>query len=41
MVMNEGAIVELNTAESIYSNPQQPYTQKLINAIPKGVVLPA
>ena len=41
MVMNEGAIVELNTAESIYSNPQQPYTQKLINAIPKGLVLPA
>ncbi len=41
MVMNEGAIVELNTAESIYSNPQQPYTQKLINAIPKGLALPA
>jgi peptide/nickel transport system ATP-binding protein len=41
MVMNEGAIVELNTAESIYSNPQQPYTQKLINAIPKSFVLPA
>jgi peptide/nickel transport system ATP-binding protein len=41
MVMNEGAIVELNTAESIYSNPQQPYTQKLIKAIPKGFVLPA
>ena len=41
MVMNEGAIVELNTAESIYSNPQQPYTQKLINAIPKGFALPA
>ena len=41
MVMNEGAIVELNTAESIYSNPQQPYTQKLINAIPKSFALPA
>jgi len=41
MVMNEGAIVELNTAESIYNNPQQPYTQKLINAIPKSFVLPA
>ncbi|MEI6332578.1 MAG: ABC transporter ATP-binding protein [Pseudanabaena sp. ELA645] len=39
MVMNEGAIVELNSAESIYNNPQQPYTQKLINAIPKGLVL--
>jgi peptide/nickel transport system ATP-binding protein len=41
MVMNEGAIVELNTAESIYSNPQQPYTQKLINVIPKSFALPA
>jgi peptide/nickel transport system ATP-binding protein len=41
MVMNEGAIVELNTAESIYNNPQQPYTQKLIKAIPKGFALPA
>ena len=41
MVMNEGAIVELNTAESIYSNPQQPYTQKLIKAIPKGFAIPA
>ena len=39
MVMNNGEIVELDTAESIYTNPQQPYTQKLINAIPKAVVL--
>jgi peptide/nickel transport system ATP-binding protein len=35
MVMNQGEIVEFNNAESIYSNPQQPYTQKLINAILK------
>ena len=39
MVMNKGEIVELDTAESIYNNPQQPYTQKLINAIPKALVL--
>jgi peptide/nickel transport system ATP-binding protein len=39
MVMNKGEIVELDTAESIYTNPQQPYTQKLINAIPKALVL--
>ncbi len=36
-VMNEGKIVELNTAEEIYRNPQNPYTQKLLDAIPKGV----
>ncbi len=39
MVMNKGEIVELNTAESIYTNPQQAYTQKLISAIPKALVL--
>ncbi len=38
MVMNKGEIVELDTAESIYTNPQQPYTQKLISAIPKALV---
>ena len=35
-VMNQGQIVELNTAEEIYRNPQNPYTQKLLDAIPKG-----
>jgi peptide/nickel transport system ATP-binding protein len=39
MVMNNGEIVELNTAESIYTNPQQAYTQKLISAIPKTLVM--
>lgn len=39
MVMNKGEIVELGTAESIYTNPQQPYTQRLISAIPKALVL--
>lgn len=39
MVMNQGAIVELDTAESIYTNPQQPYTKKLISAIPKALAL--
>jgi len=38
MVMNQGEIVELNTADEIYTNPQQPYTQNLINAIPKALV---
>ena len=35
MVMNQGKIEEINTAEAICSNPQQEYTRKLINAIPK------
>lgn len=35
-VMNQGQIVELNTAEAIYRNPQNAYTQKLLDAIPKG-----
>jgi peptide/nickel transport system ATP-binding protein len=36
MVMNKGVIAEMGTADEIYSNPQQEYTQKLISAIPKG-----
>lgn len=36
-VMNGGKIVEMNTAENIYYNPQHAYTQKLLQAIPKGV----
>jgi len=35
MVMNKGKIEELNSAEAIYSNPQQEYTRNLIAAIPK------
>lgn len=35
-VMNKGEIVELNDADVIYQNPESPYTQKLIDAIPKG-----
>ncbi len=35
-VMNKGKIVELNDADAIYQNPESPYTQKLIDAIPKG-----
>lgn len=33
-VMNKGEIVELADTFSIYENPQQPYTKKLIDAIP-------
>ncbi|AFY72331.1 ATPase component of various ABC-type transport systems with duplicated ATPase domain [Synechococcus sp. PCC 7502] len=35
MVMNKGKIEEINTAENICTSPQQDYTRKLINAIPK------
>ncbi|WP_413560377.1 ABC transporter ATP-binding protein [Bdellovibrio sp. HCB209] len=36
-VMYGGKIVEMNTAEEIYHNPQHAYTQKLLGAIPKGI----
>ena len=37
LVMNEGKIEELGDADEIYENPQQAYTKKLIDAIPKGI----
>ncbi|MBD2295730.1 ABC transporter ATP-binding protein [Anabaena sphaerica FACHB-251] len=36
LVMNQGKIVESGTSESIYLQPQEEYTQKLIAAIPTG-----
>ncbi|MEH2452573.1 ABC transporter ATP-binding protein [Nostoc sp.] len=36
LVMNRGQIVEEGTAESIYLEPKEEYTQKLIAAIPTG-----
>ncbi len=36
VVMNKGKIEEMGIADDIYNNPQKEYTQKLINAIPKG-----
>ncbi|MBC9867988.1 MAG: ATP-binding cassette domain-containing protein [Opitutae bacterium] len=35
LVMNRGKLVEKATAEEIYANPQDPYTRKLLNAIPR------
>ena len=35
-VMNNGEIVELDTAENIYKSPQRNYTKRLLEAIPKG-----
>ena len=34
-VMNEGKFVEFGPSESIYQNPQEVYTERLINAIPR------
>jgi peptide/nickel transport system ATP-binding protein len=36
IVMNKGKIEEIGDADEIYANPQSPYTQQLISAIPKG-----
>jgi len=36
-VMNNGRIEEIGEADSIYKEPKTVYTQKLIDAIPKGI----
>ena len=36
LVMNQGAIVERGSADAIYADPQNEYTRKLMNAIPRG-----
>lgn len=36
-VMNKGEIVEMADAVSIYEDPQDEYTRKLLSAIPKGI----
>ncbi|GAB2980251.1 ABC transporter ATP-binding protein [Mucilaginibacter puniceus] len=35
MVMNQGEIVEIADADEVYNNPQNEYTKKLIDAIPR------
>jgi len=37
LVMNQGKIEELGDADIIYGSPKKAYTQKLIEAIPKGI----
>lgn len=37
VVMNKGKVEEMGIADDIYNNPQKSYTQKLIEAIPKGL----
>lgn len=36
IVMNNGKVEEMGYSEDIYANPEKEYTQKLIEAIPKG-----
>ena len=36
LVMSEGEIVETADSDAIYSNPQHPYTRKLLEAMPRG-----
>lgn len=36
VVMNKGKIEEMGDADAIYKKPEKEYTQKLIDAIPKG-----
>mgnify|MGYP006175414955 FL=1 len=36
MVMNQGKIEEIADADDLYAHPKSAYTQKLIDAIPKG-----
>ena len=37
VVMNSGKIEEIGDADVIYNNPKKEYTQKLIDAIPRGL----
>lgn len=36
IVLNEGSIEEINTAENIFNTPQSDYTKQLIHSIPKN-----
>ncbi|WGX75450.1 ATP-binding cassette domain-containing protein [Paraclostridium bifermentans] len=36
IVMNEGKIVEMGDSKTVYSNPKNEYTKKLIESIPKN-----
>ncbi|MEO8794333.1 MAG: ATP-binding cassette domain-containing protein, partial [Daejeonella sp.] len=40
MVMNKGKIEEIGDAEEVYHHPKSEYTRNLIQAIPKGTLIP-
>lgn len=37
IIMRNGKIEEIGEADSVYNSPSSPYTQELINSIPKGI----
>jgi peptide/nickel transport system ATP-binding protein len=37
MVMNQGSVVEMASADELYRNPQHPYTRALLAAIPGAI----
>ena len=37
MVMHQGRVVEMANSDELYRNPQHPYTQTLLSAIPRGL----
>ncbi|MEI7293260.1 dipeptide ABC transporter ATP-binding protein [Paraburkholderia tropica] len=39
-VMEKGVLVETNTTEALFSNPQHPYTQRLLDSEPSRAVQP-
>jgi microcin C transport system ATP-binding protein len=39
-VMEKGVLVETNTTEALFSNPQHPYTQRLLDSEPQRAVEP-
>ena len=39
-VMQQGEVKEHNTTEALFSNPQHPYTKRLLSSEPKGIAQP-
>jgi peptide/nickel transport system ATP-binding protein len=39
MVMKDGKIIEIGDSRQIFENPSHPYTQALLDAIPKGDII--
>ena len=35
MVLNQGVIVEMNSAEQVFNDPNNDYTKKLISSVPR------
>jgi peptide/nickel transport system ATP-binding protein len=36
MVMNQGEVIEMQNSDDLYRSPREPYTQRLLSAIPRG-----